>query len=102
MKPLGPLGYYVAGLPGTSDANILQSIEQQFGCYLQELTRDDKAAVQVCLIESAICPQQVLIEPNFFTSENGGEFWEMAELLSPDNQLALSVAIANFLLYGGQ
>lgn len=96
-----PIGYYVSATQNP-DANILQSIEQRYGCYLQELSRDDKAAVQVCLIESAICPQQVLIEPNFFTSENGGEFWQMAEQLSSDNQLALSVAIANFLLYGGQ
>lgn len=96
-----PIGYYVSS-SSNPDASTLQSIEQKYGCYLQELTRDDKAAVQVCLIESAICPQQVLVQPNFFTSENGGEFWEMAELLSPDNQLALSVAIANFLLYGGQ
>lgn len=96
-----PIGYYVSTSSGP-DASILQSIEQQYGCYLQGLSRDDKAAVQVCLIESAICPQQVLIDPNFFTSENGGEFWQMAEQLSPDNQLALSVAIANFLLYGGQ
>lgn len=96
-----PIGYYVSSAQN-ADANILESIEQQFGCYLQELSRDDKAAVQVCLIESAVCPQQVLIEPNFFTSENGSELWQMAEQLSPDNQLALSVAIANFLLYGGQ
>lgn len=96
-----PIGYYVSSTQNP-DANIIQSIEQRFGCYLQDLTPDDKATVQVCLIESAICPQQVLIEPNFFTSENAGEFWEMVEKLSPDSQLALSVAIANFLLYGGQ
>ena len=96
-----PIGYYVSSAQNP-DSNIIQSVEQRFGSYLQNLTADDKAAVQVCLIESAICPQQVLIEPNFFTSENAGEFWEMVEQLSPDNQLALSVAIANFLLHGGQ
>lgn len=97
-----PLGYYVSAPSTHPDANILESIEQRFGCYLQNLTVDDKAAVQVCLIESAISPQQALIEPNFYSSENGGEFWQAAQLLCSDNQLALSVAIANFLLHGGQ
>lgn len=97
-----PLGYYVSAPSSHPDANILESIEQRFGCYLQNLTTDDKAAVQVCLIEAAISPQQALIEPNFYSSENGGEFWQAAQLLCSDNQLALSVAIANFLLHGGQ
>lgn len=95
-----PLGYYVSAL--NSDRNILETIEQRFGCYLQELSQDDKAAVQICLIESAISPQQVLIEPNFLSCDSGFELWQLAEQLSPDNQLALSIAIANFLLYGGQ
>lgn len=97
-----PLGYYVSAPAGYPDAEILESIEQRFGCYLQNLTVDDKAAVQVCLIEAALSPQQALIEPNFYSSENGGEFWQAAQLLCSDNQLALSVAIANFLLHGGQ
>lgn len=97
-----PLGFFVSAPPRHPDADVLNAIEQQFGCYLQELSTDDKAAVQICLIESATNTQQVFIQENFFASANGGEFWRMAQLLCPDNQLALSVALANFLTYGGQ
>jgi hypothetical protein len=97
-----PLGYYAAGLPGTTDADILDRICEQFGSHLQELTHDDKASLLICLVEAAINPQQVFTEPNFFTNQNGGEAWQLAIGLSADNQLALSVALANFLTYGGQ
>jgi hypothetical protein len=97
-----PLGFYVSAPLKHPDANVISAIEQQFGCYLQELSKDDKAAVAICLIEAATNTQQVFIQENFFANANGGEFWQMAQLLSPDNQLALSVALANFLAYGGQ
>lgn len=95
-----PIGYYTGGLPGTLDRDILDQIEEQFGSQLQGLTADDKAAVLICLIESAINPQQVLIQENFFTNCNGGELWGLAQQLSGDNQLNLSVAILNQLVYG--
>ena len=90
-----PLGFYVSAPSKHPDANVINTIEQQFGCYLQELSRDDKAAVQICLIEAASNTQQVFIQENFFANANGGEFWQMAQLLSPDNQLALSYQVAS-------
>lgn len=92
-----PLGYYAAGLPGSCDADILDRIQEQFGSQLETLTVDDKAAVLICLIEAATNTQQVFIQENFFTSHNGGGLWQLAQQLSPDNQLALSVALANQL-----
>ena len=97
-----PLGFYISAPSSHPDANVINTFEQHFGSYLQELSRDDKAAVQICLIEAATNTQQVFIQENFLTNENGGELWQMAQLLSPGNQLALSVALANFLAYGGQ
>lgn len=97
-----PLGYHAAGLPGTTDANILDRITEQFGSQLEQLTIDDKASLLICLVEAAVTPQQVLTEPNFFTSQNGGEAWLLAQELSPNNQIALSVALANQLAGGGQ
>lgn len=97
-----PIGYYTGGLPGTSDANILDRITEQFGSQLDQLTIDDKASLLICLVEAAINPQQVLTEPNFFSSQNGGEAWLLAQQLSPDNQIALSVALVNQLAEGGQ
>jgi hypothetical protein len=97
-----PLGYYAGARSDHPDASILDRVTEQFGSMLQELTCDDKAAVLICLVDAAINPQQVFIEPNFFTSQNGGELWQLAQQLSPSNQLALSVALVEQLTYGGQ
>lgn len=67
---MNPIGYWAGALPGTTDANILVNIQEQFGSRLEELNRDDKA-------------------------------WLLAQQLSPSNQIALSVAKANQLLFGG-
>ncbi len=95
-----PLGFFAAGLPGTSDADILNDISLRFGSQLQELTRDDKGAVLICLIDAVTGTQQVVIEECFWSDHNGGELWELAKHLSPGNQIALSVAIANQLATG--
>lgn len=97
-----PLGYYASALASHPDANILDRIEEQFGSQLEQLTPDDKGAVLICLIDAATNTQQVVIEPNFWSHENGGELWSLAQQLSPSNQLALSVAIINQLTYGGR
>src|SRR4028118_2532 len=67
------LGYYAGARPGTTDADILDRIEEQFGSWLQGLTRDDKATVLICLVERVTDPQQVFIQENFFSNANGGE-----------------------------
>lgn len=97
-----PIGYYASAIASHPDADILDRIEEQFGAQLEQLTTDDKAAVLICLIDAAINTQQVVIEPNFWTNQNGGELWSLAQQLTPSNQLALSVAIANQLTYGGR
>jgi hypothetical protein len=97
-----PLGYHVGAIAGTTDADILERIEEQFGAQLQQLTRDDKAAVLICLVEKATNTQQVFIEDNFFSNQNGGQLWQLAQQLTPANQLALSVAILEQIVYGGQ
>ena len=84
-----------------SNANILDRIEERFGSQLQELTVDDKASLLICLVDTAINPQQVFIQPNFYSSQNGGEAWGLAEQLSPQEQLKLAVAICNQLVSGG-
>ena len=95
------LGYYAGARPGTTDADILDRIEEQFGSWLQGLTRDDKATVLICLVERVTDPQQVFIQENFFSNANGGELWQLAQNLSPANQLGLALAIMNQLV-GGQ
>ena len=97
-----PLGYYAASLLREPDADVLDRIQEQFGAQLETLTLDDKASLLICLIEAAVNPQQVLTEPNFFSSQNGGQAWQLAQELSPDNQIALSVALVNQIAYGGQ
>lgn len=97
-----PIGYYAGAIASHPDADILDRINEQFGSMLQELTRDDKAAVLICLVDAAVNPQQVVIEPNFWSNHNGGELWSLAQQLSPSNQLGLSVAIINQLTYGGR
>ncbi|HEY9883829.1 MAG TPA: hypothetical protein V6C98_09510 [Thermosynechococcaceae cyanobacterium] len=97
-----PLGYYAGAIATHPDAAILEQITEQFGSMLEKLTRDDKAAVLICLVDAAINPQQVLIQENFFSSQNGGQLWQLAQELSPSNQLALSVALMEQLTYGGQ
>jgi hypothetical protein len=97
-----PLGYYASAIANHPDADILDRITEEFGSQLQELTRDDKAAVLICLVDSAVNPQQVFIQDNFFTNQNGGELWQLAQKLSPSNQLALSFALLEQVTYGGQ
>ena len=97
-----PIQYYAGARAEHPDAAIIDRISEQFGAQLQELNRDDKASLLICLVEAAINPQQGFIQENFFTSQNGGEAWKLAQALSPDNQIALSVAIVNQLAYGGQ
>ncbi len=97
-----PLGYYAGARSELPDASILERIEEQFGPQLQQLTRDDKAAVLICLVEKATNTQQVFIEDNFFSNQNGGKLWQLAQQLTPANQLALSVAILEQIVYGGQ
>lgn len=97
-----PLGYYAGARSDHPDADILDRITEEFGSMLQELTKDDKAAVLICLVDAAVNPQQVFIQDNFFSHENGGELWQLAQKLSPSNQLALSVAIMTQLTDGGQ
>ncbi|HEY9707699.1 MAG TPA: hypothetical protein V6D48_05795 [Oculatellaceae cyanobacterium] len=97
-----PLGYYAGARSDHPDADILDRITEEFGSMLSELTKDDKAAVLICLVDAAVNPQQVFIQDNFFTSQNGGELWQLAQKLSPSNQLALSVALLEQVTYGGQ
>jgi hypothetical protein len=97
-----PLGYYAGARSDHPDASILDRITEEFGSMLQELTIDDKAAVLICLIDAAVNPQQVFVEPNFFSNANGGELWGLAQQLGASNQLALSVALVEQLNYGGQ
>lgn len=99
---MNPIGYWTGARPGTTDAEILEKLESLYGCYLQELTRDDKASLLICLVEASVNPRQILTEPNFFTSENGGDAWLLIQKLSVPQQLGLSVAIAYQLLHGGQ
>lgn len=97
-----PLGFYTGAVAGTSDANILDRIEEQFGSQLQQLTSDDKAAVLICLVETATNTQQVFIQDNFFSNQNGVGLWNLAQQLTPSNQLSLALAIMNQLVYGEQ
>lgn len=97
-----PLGYYAAARSEHPDSAILDRIQEQFGAKLQELTKDDKAAVLICLVDAAVNPQQVFIQDNFFSGQNSGQLWQLAQQLSPANQLALSVAILEQITYGGQ
>jgi hypothetical protein len=97
-----PVGYRQAHSLQHPDASLLDRIQEQFGSRLENLTRDDKAAVLICLVERATNTQQVFIEDNFFTSQNGGQLWHLAQGLSPANQLALSLTILEQITYGGQ
>lgn len=97
-----PIGYYAGSRSGPPDVVILDRIIEQFGSQLQELTDDDKAAVLICLVEKATDTQQVIIHDNFFSHENGGDCWQLAQQLTADNQLTLALAILNQLVYGEQ
>jgi hypothetical protein len=97
-----PLGYYAGARSDHPDANILDRIQEQFGAKLENLTHDDKAAVLICLVEKATNTQQVFIQDNFFSSQNGGQLWQLAQQLTPANQLALSRSILEQIVYGGQ
>jgi hypothetical protein len=97
-----PLGYYASAVAEHPDETIFDRITEEFGPQLQELTRDDKVAVLICLVDAAINPQQIFIEENFFSDRNGGELWQLAQRLTPASQLNLAIAIMNYLVYGGQ
>lgn len=97
-----PLGYYASARYDHPDAPILDRITEQFGDRLQELTNDDRAAVLICLVEKATDTQQVVIQDNFFSNQNGGDLWRLAENLSPMNQLTLAYAILDQIINGGQ
>ena len=97
-----PLGYYASAVAEHPDENILDRITEEFGPQLHELTRDDKAAVLICLVDAAINPQQVFIQDSFFSDCNGGELWQLAQNLTPANQLGLAIAIMSYLASGGQ
>lgn len=97
-----PIGYYAEARPDHPDAGILDRVTEQFGAQLSELTNDDKAAVLICLVEKVTNTQQVLIEDNFFSHENGGELWQLAQQLTPDNQLTLALAMLTQIIHGGQ
>ncbi len=96
-----PIGYYVGARSDHPDAPILDRIQEDFGGRLEELTIDDKAAVAICLIEAASNTQQVFIQENFFTNQNGGELWQRAAQLTPSTQLDLAMAILAQLTTGG-
>jgi hypothetical protein len=97
-----PLGFYASAVAEHPDSNTLDRITEDFGPQLQELSRDDKAAVLICLVDAAVNPQQVLIQDNFFSDRNGGELWQLAQRLTPASQLNLALAIMNYLVHGGQ
>jgi hypothetical protein len=97
-----PVGYYASALATHPDSGILERIQDQFGSILENLTSDDKAAALICLVEKATNTQQVFIEENFFSNQNGEKLWQMARQLSSSNQLALSLAILEQLLDRGQ
>ena len=96
-----PIGYYASARSDHPDATILDRIQEDFGGRLEELTIDDKAAVAICLIEAASNTQQVFIQENFFTSQNGGEVWQLAAQLTPSSQFNLAMAILEQLTTGG-
>lgn len=99
---MNSLGYYTSARSDHPDARILDSFEEQFGSQLEALTGDDKASLLICLVETATNPQQVLIEPNFFTNQNGGEAWLLTQQLSSGSQLKVALALLNQIIYGGQ
>jgi hypothetical protein len=53
-------------------------------------------------VEKATDTQQVVIQDNFFSHENGGDCWQLAQQLTADNQLTLALAILNQLIHGGR
>ncbi len=97
-----PIGYYAGARAEHPDASVLDQITERFGSTLQELNRDDKAAVLICLVDAAVNPQQVFIQDNFFSSQNGGQLWQLSQGLTPSNQLALCVALLEQITYGGR
>lgn len=97
---VNPILYWTGARPGTTDADILEKLQQQYGAYFEGLSLDDKASLLICLVEAAVNPQQVLTEPNFYSDQNGGEAWLLAQQLSSQQQLGLVTAIANQLQGG--
>ncbi len=96
-----PLGYYVGGLPGTQDADILAEIESRYGAQLQALTHDDRAACLILLIESATVTPQAIVQDSFDEEGHGWELWQLTQHLTPGSKLNLCVALINQLVYGG-
>jgi hypothetical protein len=97
-----PLGFYAGAAASHPDAAVLDKITEHYGSQLEELTDDDKATALILLVDASKNPQQVFIDENFFSSQNAGEFWDLAQSLSSHNQLMLALAIINQLIYGGR
>ena len=95
-----PVGYYVGGLPGTQDAQILAEIEDRYGAQLQALTHDDRAACLIMLIESASQTPQAIVQDSFDEEGHGWGLWQLTQHLTPGSKLNLCVALMNQLVYG--
>ncbi|MBD1803933.1 hypothetical protein H6F98_00365 [Microcoleus sp. FACHB-SPT15] len=96
-----PLGYYVGGLPGTQDAQILAEIESRYGAQLQALTNDDRAACIIMLMESATDTPQAIVQDSFDEDGNGWGLWCLTQNLTPSSKLNLCVALINQIVLGG-
>jgi hypothetical protein len=96
-----PLGYYVGGLPGTQDADILAEIEKRYGSQLQTLTNDDRAACLIMLIESATETPQALVQDSFDEDGNGWGLWQLTQNLTQGSKLHLCLALINQMVGGG-
>jgi hypothetical protein len=96
-----PIGYYVGGLPGTQDAQILAEIEDRYGAQLQALTHDDRAACLIILIESATQTPQAIVQDSFDEEGYGWGLWQLTQHLTPSSKLNLCIALINQLVCGG-
>ncbi len=96
------LGFYASAIASHPDSDILDRITEQFGSRLEQVSNLSKAAVLICLVDYATNTPEVLTQENFFSSENGGELWRLAQQLSEPNQLALALAIMQQLAEVGR
>ncbi len=96
-----PLGYYVGGLPGTQDAQILAEIESRYGVQLQALTNDDRAACIIMLMESATDTPQAIVQDSFDEDGHGWGLWQLTQNLTPSSKLHLCIALLNQMACGG-
>ncbi|NEQ18586.1 MAG: hypothetical protein F6K28_00160 [Microcoleus sp. SIO2G3] len=96
-----PLGYYVGGLLGTQDADILSEIESRYGAQLQALSNDDRAACLIMLIESATDTPQAIVQDTFDEDGNGWGLWCLTQNLTPSSKLHLCIALINQMVCGG-